>query len=84
MIDDPRRPLTARQQDVVALIGRGLSYPDIGRVLQIAPRTVKDYAATAAQAFANPDELEPWKLLFLWARWSAWRAAHPDAQQPAA
>ena len=37
--------LTARQQDIVALVARGLSNKEIGRSLDIAERTVKDHVS---------------------------------------
>ena len=35
--------LTARQQDIVTLVARGLSNKEIGRALNITERTVKDH-----------------------------------------
>jgi two-component system nitrate/nitrite response regulator NarL len=37
--------LTARQQDIVSLVARGLSNKEIGRELDITERTVKDHVS---------------------------------------
>ena len=38
------RLLTAREHEVLRLLAQGLSFPDVGRRLHLAPTTVKSYA----------------------------------------
>ena len=41
----PRQPLTARQLEVVACVGDGMTYPQIAKALGISPRTVEVHVA---------------------------------------
>jgi two-component system, NarL family, nitrate/nitrite response regulator NarL len=49
--------LTTREHDVLVLMADGLSYPEIGRRLHLAPTTVKTYAGRAYDRLGVRDRL---------------------------
>jgi two-component system nitrate/nitrite response regulator NarL len=49
--------LTARELDVLKLAAAGLSHPEIGRQLHLAPTTVKSYATRAYERLGARDRL---------------------------
>ena len=49
--------LTPREYDVLTLMAAGLSYPEIGRRLHLAPATVKSYAGRAYERLGVRDRL---------------------------
>jgi two-component system, NarL family, nitrate/nitrite response regulator NarL len=52
------RPLLpAREHEVLVLMAEGLSYPEIGRRLHLAPSTVKTYAARTYERLGARDRL---------------------------
>lgn len=79
--DGPMRPLTPRQRDVAERIGRGKSYAEIGAELGLAEGTVKNYVAAIALLFRNPDDLEPYLVVFLYIRHRAARYQPSGAEE---
>jgi DNA-binding NarL/FixJ family response regulator len=70
--DEPRRPLTTRQQQVANLLGRGWSYKRIGLELGISGDTVQTHVEEIANKLLNPDELAAGTLVMLWSAHRLW------------
>jgi two-component system nitrate/nitrite response regulator NarL len=51
------RLLTSREFDVLRLVADGMTYPEIGRRLHLAPTTVKSYATRAYERLGARDRL---------------------------
>lgn len=66
---------TARQAQVIRLIGDGLTVAAVARELRIAESTVHDHLETIAYALTNPDGLAKRDLVFLYANHCRWLAA---------
>jgi len=49
--------LTPREYDVLTLLAQGLSYPEVGRRLHLAPATIKTYAGRAYERLGARDRL---------------------------
>ena len=49
--------LTPRELDVLVLLAQGMSYPEVGRRLHLAPTTVKTYAGRVYERLGAPDRL---------------------------
>jgi two-component system, NarL family, nitrate/nitrite response regulator NarL len=56
-IRSERQLLTPRELDVLTLAAEGLSYPEIGRRLHLAPATVKTYAGRAYERLGARDRV---------------------------
>jgi two-component system, NarL family, nitrate/nitrite response regulator NarL len=52
-----RQLLTPRELEVLTLAAEGLSYPEIGRRLHLAPATVKTYAGRAYERLGARDRV---------------------------
>lgn len=76
----PTKPLTARQMEVAALLGRGWAYKRIAVELHISPDTVAAHVEEIALRLPNPDELAAGTLVMLWAAHGIWL----DLYKPAA
>lgn len=73
---DPTRGLTNRQRAVIDGVRRGLSYDEIARELGVSVSTVKGHVAAILCLLPNPDRLDPYLCIFLWARHQQWLAQH--------
>lgn len=60
------RNLTPAEQDVAALIARGLDYRAIGASLHISPKTASVHVHRIADKLSNPESLKPYKLVLRW------------------
>lgn len=64
----PTRPLSPRELEVAACMGRGLSYPAASRELGISERTVRQYVARIhAKLPAPAGPISPQRRVMLWA-----------------
>lgn len=52
--DAPSRPLTRRQEEVLILLGDGLTFKETGAILGIKERTVKAFALKLRKKFDVP------------------------------
>lgn len=70
--DEPRRPLSPRQQEVADLLARGWSYKRIASELDISPDTVQTHVEEIANKLPNADDLTAGTLVMLWAAHRLW------------
>lgn len=75
----PTKPLTARQDEVARLLGRGWAYKRIALELRVSSETVAAHVEAIALRLPNPDELAAGTLVMLWAAHRAWLEQHDRA-----
>lgn len=73
------KPLTEREEQVAALLGRGWAYKRIAAELRMSPDTVSVHVESIATKLPNPDELAAGTLVMLWAAHRIWLAMHRSA-----
>lgn len=72
-MDGPYRKLSAREESVAELVGRGYSYKRIAAQLGLDVRYIGNVVERIAiEAIPNPDELAPQMLVALWAAHRRW------------
>ena len=69
---NPVKPLSLRQRQVAAAIGRGESYKQIASALDLTPGTVRQYVRSIAGLIPCDDELPPRVIVFLWVKQQDW------------
>lgn len=76
---EPTKPLTARQEEVADLLGRGWPYKRIAEKLGIKYSSVTRHVEEIAYRLHNPDELPVGTLVMLWAAHRIWLKSHDRA-----
>jgi DNA-binding NarL/FixJ family response regulator len=76
--------LTPQQRRVAECIGRGLSYAEVGVELSLSEHTVRSYVAAIVLRLGNPEDLEPWVLVFYTVRHAQWEASRAPPQAESA
>lgn len=66
------KPLTARQEQVAELLGKGLPYKRIAEQLAISTDTVASHVTDIGYRLDNPDNLPVGTLVMLWAAHRIW------------
>lgn len=66
------QPLTPREKEIAALMGKGWDCKRIANALGIKPPTVRRFVEQIAAKLTNPEEIRPSPLVALWAARQNW------------